>query len=368
MLLNLIAELSLLFLITAIIGWLMGRYLCKSGEVEQRGLKNQFIREKELLHSQLEQRETDFSASLKQINEAEALTATQNQHIAALHGKSSSLRKEREHLMDDLQHFKQIKKQLESLAEDHQYEKEQHHRYREKTIKLTDERDELITLRNRLDDKLSTSKLLLKTKVSEMEAQKKITQQQEVQIKKTEHKTEQEIQKLTVGSEQSLQKMTAEHKSTVQQLMATKDSKIETIIKDKNEALQKLSSDKNTSSLHLKSMQEEQQYTQDENKKIKSRFKRLDEENKFIKQQLKENKKDYTLLQKKYTTLNEDSVSFEYKLKELNKNNTELRRNIEIVTIENNDYLGRLRAISSVIEVVGTEPNRIISLNQNYSG
>lgn len=428
---NLIAELSLLFCIIAVISWLMGRYLCKNGEVEQRSLKKQLIKEKELLQSQLENRDTEFKSALEQINESETLIAGYEQQIAALRGQTGALDDEREHHIEKLQGLKQTEGQLNSLIEDHKYEKEQHHRYREKTIQLTDQRDDLVTLRNKLGEQLNIAESSLQTKTIEAESSGNTVAEQEAMIKnleserddaiqnaKTErtHITQQlgsdkdkaiqrleierdkEIQRLETERDQTVHKLKTEHsesikkladekdskiqqlvtakENAIQNLNSKKDGKIQAIIKSKDEALQKsehakdeaiqtLNSHKNTSTMQLKNVKEEHRYTQDENEKLQSRFKLVDSENETIKQRIEEHNKDYSVLQEKYTSLNEASVSFECKLRELEDRNTELRRSIEGVTIENNDYLGRLRAISSVVDVVGTEPNRIISLNSS---
>jgi chromosome segregation ATPase len=149
--------------------------------------------------------------------------------------------------------------------------------------------------------------------------------------------------------------------------MAEKEKEKQEIINNKNEVVQKLNNYKSSSSLQLKSAQEEHQYIQDENQKLQSKFKLVNDENETIKQRLEEQNKEYSLLQEKYTQLNEESVSFDQKLKELINKNNELHHSIEVVTIENNDYLGRLRAISSVVDVVGTAPNRIISLESSVN-
>jgi chromosome segregation ATPase len=428
---NLIAELSLLFLIVAITSWLMGRYFCKSGEVEQRSLKNELSKKKDLLQSQLKKRDTEFKSGLEQINESETLIAGYEQQIAALRGQTGALDDEREQLIADLQGLKQTENQLNTLIEDHKYEKEQHHRYREKTIELMDQRDDLVTLRNRLGEQLNTSESSLQTKTIEAEASGNTAHEQEAMIKNLESerdeaienaKTEkaqitqqlesdkdkaiqrleierdkeiqrlqterdQTVYKLKTESSESIKKLTEEKEGKIQQLVTAKenalqnlsnkkDGKIQAILKSKDEALQKaehakneaiqtLNSHKNTSTMQLNNAQEEHQYSQDENQKLQSRFKLVDSENEIIKQRIEEHNKDYLVLQEKYTLLNEASVSFERKLRDLEERNTELRHSIEAVTIENNDYLGRLRAISSVVDVVGTEPNRIISLNSS---
>lgn len=407
MLWNLVAELLLVLFITLIVGWFMGRYLCKSDEVEQRSLKNKFLKQKKLLQSQLDERDTAFKSALEQMNDLEALIGAHEQQISSLRGQAGGLNEEREQLLDELQELKQMETQRNTLIEKHKYEKQYHHRYREKTLQLTDQRDDLVTVRNKLGEQLNTAESLLQSKTIEAEASGHTAVEQEAMIKKLENERDEVIhtaktekmqlvqqleadknkaiqrleidrdkalQRLEAERDQSLLKLKAEHnqttitlvnekEATIKKIISTNNDALKTAEEAKNNALEVLNGYKKSATIKLKTSQEEYQYTLNESNKIQLKFNLLHGENETMKQRFDEQHKDYALLQQKYTTLNEESVSFEHKLKRLNEENTELRRSIDAVTIENNDYLGRLRAISSVVDVVGTEPNRIIAIN-----
>ncbi|MCK5809630.1 MAG: hypothetical protein KAH00_01000 [Cocleimonas sp.] len=364
---NLVTELSLFFLIAAATGWLMGRYLCKSNELEERNEKHQYLKEKKLLRTRLTQHDEEYQTTITHLNVTEKKLVDADLLVTNLQARTLLLEKESERLNDQLVNNKKIKTELKELTTDHTHEQAQHHRYREKNISLTDERDNLIDIRNSLTEKLNASESLLQSLTFDLETnttRNKAQQQQIVQLEDevTEIRQQAKITQSRVSeksereNERSLQRLAQERDKEVLRLQITKDQTVDKLKAENDIAIKKLEMTTNLSIQKLET-------TESDNREQHANFKLVDNENHTLKQRIEQQNKDYTLLQQKCTDLNEESLSFGRKLEKLSKAKNELRRSLEVITIENNDYLGRLRAISSVVDVVGTEPNRIISLN-----
>ena len=384
---NLLTELSLLFLIAILIGWLMGRYLCKSGEIDERNQKESFLKEKTHLATTLQQRDGEYQKALQKINTNEKLIAEHEQKISSLHGQLDALSNEKEKLLENLQELSQVETLLKALTEDHQHEQKQHRRYRNKSIELTDQRDNLINVRNTLNDKLNTAESQLQSKIFELENMSTRTKEQKSTIKRLEHEKDDLIQavkldkaqltqelerekdkailRLETERDKEIQRLKIARDKTIHELITEHDVTLQKLEKEKKATLHKLSSLQESQTMLLEKTKDDQQFIKNENDNLKSENKLIQNEKDSLKLRLKTQEKDYGLLQEKCTILTEESLKFGRKFEEINKEKNELRQSIEAITIENNDYIGRLRAISSVVDVVGTEPNRIISLNSD---
>lgn len=368
---TLVTELSVFFLIAASIGWLMGRYLCKSNEIEERNEKKKYLSQKNQLHNELTQCQEEYQASVKHLNGSEKKYVNAELQVTNLQAKLILLTKENKQLTDQLLTAKQIKIKLEDITQDYQYEQEQRHRYREKNSKLKDERDNLIDTRNTLIEKLHSTESLLQSVTFDFEAsatqgkaQKQRVEQLDNEIIsiKQESKTENNrlTEKLVHENDKSIQRLEQERDKEIQRLQIERDQLVYKLTADNELALNKLEATTYQAVQQLETIE-------NNNRSQHANFKLADNENHNLKQRLEQQNKDYSLLQQKCTDLSEESLSFGRKLDRLTNEKNELRHNLEAITIENNDYLGRLRAISSVVDVVGTEPNRLISINASSS-
>ena len=106
-----------------------------------------------------------------------------------------------------------------------------------------------------------------------------------------------------------------------------------------------------------KELQYQQQILQEieqENQKLQLRITLLNSERVALEKRLQQSYKDNQTLHDKSHVLHEDTISFNQKMEALRQKVEYLTQRNETMSIENNDYLGRLRAISSVVDVVGT--------------
>jgi len=81
----------------------------------------------------------------------------------------------------------------------------------------------------------------------------------------------------------------------------------------------------------------------------------LEEDKNRLHERYAELKKEHIEIREQCDTLRSESLKFSSRFTTLMEEKEELSQAVEDLTIEKNDYLGRLRAISGVIDVVGTE-------------
>ncbi len=287
--LNLLTELSLVLATAAFIGWLMGRYLCKSGEYEQRSNNKSLQKKNTFLQSQLDQREKEYQLMLQKTQEITTHNTQLEQQLVAATEKIESLTAEREEHLLRLQESAQYRSRLKTLMEDYEIEKQQRLKQKQKVINLTEQIDEWANQQNSLQKKL--------------DATKKHCQQKERELDNTTRAYEEQAEELA----------------------------------------------------HLATSAKQLQETLKRNKQLETELAQIQEEYATLQSRLQQTGNDYSKLQKRCATLSQDSLGFAKKMEALNQEKSRLNRLIETMTIEKNDYLGRLRAISSVVDVVGTE-------------
>jgi len=267
----------------------MGRYLCKSGEYEQRNQNQQLVKTMGLIETQLKQRDEEYESSLTKINVFETQTAEQQQQISALKGQLSVLDDERSEHLKRLQESSQCETRLATVIQDFELEKQLHRKEKGVSIELKNQLDE-VNNQNKQQDKII------------------------IRVEKDLKSTSFELSNTIKAYEDQAEEL----------------AQIQVVIERHQAALK-------------------------ENKELQSTIKLIQSENDTIKSRLKQSTDEFSQLQQKCSELSEDSLGFADKLTSLNSDKHELNRIIESMTIEKNDYLGRLRAISSVVDVVGTE-------------
>lgn len=92
----------------------------------------------------------------------------------------------------------------------------------------------------------------------------------------------------------------------------------------------------------------------------------LEEDKASLHQRHTELRSEHQDLRLQCDSLRSDSLKFNDRIKSLMDEKELLIQTVEQLTIEKNDYLGRLRAISGVIDVVGTEKISSSTSNQEY--
>ena len=108
-------EIGLLLTISAIIGVLMGRFLCKSGEIEQRSKKEEFKKIFELSQSKVKNSEIIITELKTNIQDEKNNTAKLEQTITNLNTKLSSSNSQRVKILDDLRELEKYETRFKAL-------------------------------------------------------------------------------------------------------------------------------------------------------------------------------------------------------------------------------------------------------------
>ena len=117
--LNLELELLGILILVAVIGLLMGRFLCKNGEYTERAEKEKSINEYKTLHSELESILTRENKQLYIIKELNDKLIEQEDKIDSFNSKQFSLNTQREELLRELHAMEIYKPKFKSLKKEY---------------------------------------------------------------------------------------------------------------------------------------------------------------------------------------------------------------------------------------------------------
>ncbi len=296
---NLLVELLLVFVLSAVIGWFMGRYFCKSGEYEERDLKVKSLKQNKLLDTNLEQMDKDYSQSKVELKEQHNQISTLQQSHSGLESQINTLNKERDEMRVELQQLEQYKSKFESLTDDSMLQKKQLLKVKEKNINHSDQIETLLGVRNTLEKQLDTNKNACQSLEKKLLEAENIQQARLEQIQFHDSKAKE--------YQSAIEALEAQYRASVQ-----------------------------------------------ENTEQESHIKTISAEKISIRGELEKSTKENHALEEKCLTLKDESLDFGSKLTRLLEEKAALAKQVEQLNIENNDYLGRLRAVSSVVDVVGT--------------
>jgi chromosome segregation ATPase len=283
---DLVLELLLILLLAAALGWFLGRYLCKSGEYEERAHKQQLSKQLASLQTDLQHREQALEDARYQLNQSSNLTAELSQHKEGLNAQLDSLHQERDNLLVTLQELEVCHTRLNTLTAEFDLQRQQ-------TLKLQADRDNLAGQLGTAQETLHyTSEQLIQTR-----------QQNQVQ--------QAELDKLTLALNH-------------QQHMVT-------LLEKDRQDLQQVRSQYDAAKLHINGLEYEKQLQQ-------GRMTTLQQE--------------HAQLQQQCQSLRQDTLAFNDRLNAAMKDRDNLGHEAERLRIEKQDYIGRLRAISNVVEAI----------------
>jgi chromosome segregation ATPase len=227
---ELIIELVLVLILVALVSWFIGRFLCRSGEYDERQAKERIVKEHIAFKAETEKRQHKLQKYVEGLEQSlEKITPLEQQKEAA-ESRVKNLTEERGKLLPYVQNLDTCEKRFNTLTEDFSLQTQ---RLQQEKAQVIEQADEIIILQK--------------------------------------HKL-------------ALDEMTVTLKTT---------------------------------SEHLETLQSEHQ-----------------------------------TLEEKYAELSKESLTYTNKIMVLS-------REAEMLKTERNEYLGRLRAISSVVDVVGTEPSNV---------
>lgn len=283
---DLVLELLLILLLATAIGWFLGRYLCKSGEYEERAQKEQRNKQLITLQNDLRHREQALEDARHQLNHHSNMTAELTQDKAGLNAQLESLHQERDNLLVTLQELEICHTRLKVLTEEFNLQHQQ-------TLQRQAERDDLAGQLGTVQETLKhTSEQLAQTR-----------QQNQAQ-------------------QAELNKFKLEHSHQAQML---------TVVEKDRAELQQIRLQHEAAKLHINGLEYEKKLEQ-------GRFATLQQEHDQLKQQCQ--------------SLRQDTLAFNDRLNVAMKERDNLGHEAERLRIEKQDYIGRLRAISNVVEAI----------------
>lgn len=283
---HLTVELLLTFLLVAAIGWFLGRYLCKSGEYEERAQNQQQGKQLGALRSELHSREQTLEEARDRINLQGKQNAELAQQKEGLNAQLGSLYQERDKLLLKLQELQVCNSRLTTLTG----ELDLHRQHMQ----------ELQTERNTLAGQLGTLQEVLN------------------------HTNEQLAQTHQHNQEQLTELKQLRTENTHQAQMIT------ALEKDRQE-LQQARLQNEEARLRINGLEYEKQIQE-------GRFTTLQHEHEQLLQQCQ--------------SLRQDTLEFNDRLNNLMKERDKLGHETERLRIEKQDYIGRLRAISNVVDAI----------------
>ncbi|SFV64220.1 Chromosome partition protein smc [hydrothermal vent metagenome] len=300
--LNLEIELIALLLLTALVGLLMGRFLCKSGESEEREQKKKVIHAFNTSENELEISREKVKEQFLMISELEDTIARREQKINNVEIKLSSSEKQRIKLLEELKILEKYKPRFESLSNESKIQTTIIEKLKSEKIAKQEEIDKSKILTSKLKATIAN----LKKEKKELEEDKDTLQNRIKSDNNNYMKQEENINKKYIVAIQAKDDAYAKLEKKYKEIIQKKDENYETLELQKSKEYQEL---------------------KDELESIENEY--------------EEFKINYTL----------DSD----RLEALEKENKKIYNTLDAIAHERDDLLGRLRAISSVVGAVGID-------------
>lgn len=288
-------ELIAILLLVAIIGLFMGRFLCKSGETEERLQKKRII-------STLKSTQIDLEKSEEKITEQTSLLTQQKEHISQLEEdivnlnmRLNSSETQRVALLENLKELEKYKSRFEALSKEFQ-------------------------VQSQIVERLKGEK---ESKIEEVEGLNtsiKVLQQNKQEL---EHQTSKLKEELEVALDSN-----RGQNQQIKELHQLNDN-------------------------HIKTINEITKQQEELNQKLTQSLAELEQ----LQTELQAKEKAYEKLNNAYSEyqngINVDSERLAF----LEKEYEELGKNFNTILVERDDLLSRIRAISSVVGAVGIDEN-----------
>ncbi|NEW59713.1 hypothetical protein GSY74_00310 [Sulfurovum sp. bin170] len=304
--LSLGVELIAILLLTAVVGLLMGRFLCKSGESEEREDKRKVIHAFNTSENELGiSREKVKDQSLR-MTEIEDTIARREQRISNLETKLLSSDKQRGELLEELKILEKYKPRFESIENEFKIQSTVNERLKSEKI---DNQEKI--------DKFQILTTNLNANIYDLKERKKELEKSVDNLQKRIKTDNSNNKKMEQSKDDIYDKLKQDSQRVHKEIIRTKDEDYERLEQNKSKAYQKMLETKN----------ELYQELRDELESVESEY--------------EEFKINYNL----------DSD----RLETLEKENKKIYNTLDTIAHERDDLLARLRAISSVVGAVGVD-------------
>ena len=321
-------ELLAVFALVAIVGILMGRFLCKSGESEEREKKKKVIYAYESTQKELEFQQNRVEEYASQLQLKEDYIAECEQTIHNLNTKLESSNQERKQLLEELKVLDKYKSKFESLDKEFEIQSKMLEELKDEKINNQQEIADFKILTNELNKNITQ----LQKNGEDLDAEIAYLNEQ---LKDNKEHYERLITNINEAHEAyKVKTFEAYEQDRAQMLKEHKEDKIKMLKEHEDDK--------------VKNLKEHEQY------KVKT----LKEHEEYKAKTLKE----YRELEKKYQEMKSDYKEFvethnvdSDRLATLEVENEKMYHILKSVEMERDDLLNRLRAISSVVGAVGIE-------------
>lgn len=401
--LNLEFELIAILILVAVIGILMGRFLCKNGENEEREKKEKIIHAYKALKNEFDISQDKIQEQLLSLKELENHFALAKQEIENSNARLKSSDVQRDKLLSELKNLEKYKPKFESLDREFKLQSKIVEGLKNEKIANQKEIADFKIISNRLNKTISD----FKVKEGEWEREKinlnKTITEQGVMYKKSSVDSEQKIKEIVRSKEKEyediLQKTHKKYQSKLEsktrmyeKLEEESIAKYRELVQEKDKAYEKLEQE---SKIKYKEMIESKdkayemleksthiKYKNSVQSKDKAFEKLQQESDKRYQNMVHLKDEAYESLEKERTKAYDElkieleKVEREYEEFKINYNldsdrldllesdHEKIYHTLETIVSERDDLLARLRAISSVVGAVGVDNGSSSEKNQ----
>lgn len=321
-------ELIVVLLLMAVVGLLMGRFLCKSGESDEKEQKKKVIHAFQTSQSELEiSRERVKEQSLN-MTELEDTIARREQHIRNMETKLLSSDKHRVKLLEELKTLEKYKARFESLTEEFDVQKSELEILKSDKIENQKKIDGFKISTNRLNKTIFNSKSSEVELESEIEKLDQTVNRQKEAYRESTSKREKKYEELIQESHKKHQEKLNSKDNAYDKLQHQKEKAYREMLESKEEAYETL--EKSRTKIYQNMLESKNELYQE-----------LREELESVESEYEEFKINYNLDSDRLNTIEEE--------------NQKIYNTLDTIAHERDDLLARLRAISSVVGAVGIE-------------
>ena len=290
-------ELIAILILTAVLGLLMGRFLCKSGENDEREKKNKIIHAFKASQNELEINRAKIIEQSRILQETQDIIAGHEQEINNFSTKLLSSDTQRGKLLDELKALEKYKSRFESLNRE-------------------------FKLQSKILDGIKSEKIADQKEIADFKILTNELKKNIAHLKEKQRESEEIIVNLNerIKEQNSVaQKSEVEQEKKYKEMLTSKEREHETLLQSTNKKYQS---------------------------QLESKTKAYDE----LKKELESVKEEYEKFKINHT-LETD------RLDALESDNAKIYHTLETIVVERDDLLARLRAISSVVGAVGIDKN-----------
>jgi len=353
--LDLEIELLIVLIIIAIIGIVMGRFLCKSGEKEEREEKKKVIYAYKTAQHQMEIYENQIGEHTLENHQLESQLSDFKQRYSNAQTALNVSDNQREKLLKDLKVLEKYKSRFESLQNEFKLQNGLLDELKGQKIKNLEKIGELETIKGNQEKSISNLNKKYQESNSEIDRLEEIIRKKDLSTEELELKLKEKYKVIIEEKDNAYKKLEED-----------KEKEYKDMLQEKNRAYDKLEEDKTK---ECKNMLNEINGAYDDLEQEKNReYKDMRQEyNETIEKLKEEHTSSYIELKQEKESIEDEYETFKInfnldsdRLESLEHDYEKMYGTLNRVIEERDDLLSRLRAISSVVGAVSVEKHEHI--------